>query len=307
MSARQCGALAAAIVVVLALFGVTTTADATGGGQPTSADRVLVLSVPTLSWQDLDDFDAPHLEGLLDESAIADLSVRGVTRRTTADDAYTTLNAGTRAEGTTSAALAFKVGDVHDGAPAAEEFARRTGVTPEGDEIFNFGIVSLLAANERLLFDAEVGALGGALDDGGVDRAVIANGDHPEGEDLELQREATVSLLDGRGIVTDGAIDAGMRAGIRREHKALVQKDPYTVSHALQFPQEPNQGSDRSREASVSACSSTINSVWHSLDLSPRANGKAPATRSQVGFASISQSTASTPAKAGQPSARHQR
>jgi hypothetical protein len=158
------------------------------------------------------------------------LSVRGVTRRTTADDAYTTLNAGTRAEGTTSAALAFKVGDVHDGAPAAEEFARRTGVTPEGDEIFNFGIVSLLAANERLLFDAEVGALGGALDDGGVDRAVIANGDHPEGEDLELQREATVSLLDGRGIVTDGAIDAGLLQedpaapyGVRYDNDAVLE------------------------------------------------------------------------------------
>lgn len=207
--------LGALLVGLCLLMSTTTPVGAAGRAAPAPVDRVLILSVPTLSWQDLADFDAPHLEGLLDDSAIAALSVRGVTRRTTADDAYTTLNAGTRAEGTTSAALAFKVGDIHDGAPAAEEFARRTGVTPEGEEIFNFGIVSLLAVNERLLYGAEVGALGGALADAGIDRAVIANGDHPEGENVELQREATVGLLDRQGIVADGAIDPG-----------LLQEDP---------------------------------------------------------------------------------
>ena len=37
--------------------------------------------------------------------------------------------------------------------------------------------------NSKLLFDAEIGALGDALADGGVGRAVIANGDHGEGDD----------------------------------------------------------------------------------------------------------------------------
>ena len=59
-----------------------------------TADRVLVFTVPTLSWADLDRVDAPHLEGLLGSSAVADLSVRSVSRRTTAADGYATLNAG---------------------------------------------------------------------------------------------------------------------------------------------------------------------------------------------------------------------
>jgi hypothetical protein len=219
---RATGLVAAALLVALVVglagpspraAGATDRSPRGGGDDP--AGRVLIFSVPTLSWQDLADFEAPHLESLLDDSAIADLSVRGVTRRTSADDAYTTISAGTRAEGTTSAALAFQVGDIYEGQPAAEEFARRTGVTPVGEEIFNFGMVSLLATNERLLYGAEVGAFGDALSDGGVQRAVIANGDHREGEDVELQREATVGLLDGRGIVPSGAID-----------ERLLQDDP---------------------------------------------------------------------------------
>jgi hypothetical protein len=201
-------ALAASLTLGAATWrGETATAGIT---RPDRVERVLVFSVPTLSWQDLEDGDAPNLEAVLDESAIADLSVRGVTRRTSATDAYTTIGAGTRAEGTGSATLAFRVGDVFDGFPAAEEFARRTGVVPEGRQIFNFGLVSLVSTNERLLFGAEVGALADALAEAGVDRAVVANGDHPEGEDVEFQREATVGLMDSRGLVPDGAIEGDL-------------------------------------------------------------------------------------------------
>lgn len=233
---RAAAAVLALVVGVVALVGPRAPAAGAGGGgleglpAGERPGRVLVFSVPTLSWQDLEDFDAPNLERLLDESAIADLSVRGVTRRTTAADAYMTLNAGTRAEGTTAAALAFQVGDIFEGQPAAEEFARRTGVTPEGEDIFNLGLVSLLATNERLRYGAEVGALGDALAAGEVERSVIANGDHREGEDVELQREATVGLIDGRGIVPSGAIDEGLLQsdpaapyGTRFDNRAVVE------------------------------------------------------------------------------------
>ena len=61
------------------------------------AERVLVFSLPTVSWAEANDFDLPHLSALLDESAIGGLSTRAVDRRTTPGDGYTTLNAGTRA------------------------------------------------------------------------------------------------------------------------------------------------------------------------------------------------------------------
>ena len=222
------------------------------------ADRVLVFSVPTLSWADLDNVEAPNLERLLGSSVVADLSVRSVSRLTTATDAYATLNAGTRAKGTPFATLAFvaglsrsgdsgpdgdplevppgafatdeagtdlgtitapagdpvdpatippEAGETYDGTPAAEEFARRTGVMPKVGQVFNFGLVSMLDLNDSLLFGAEVGALGNALSDAGVDRAIIANGDHGEGsDDVDFRREASVGLMDGRGLVEQGRV-----------------------------------------------------------------------------------------------------
>ena len=189
-------------------------------------------------------------------SAVGDLSVRSVSRRTTAADGYATLNAGTRAEGTQQASLAFvagltrgtdgdptdlpseafdpepanedvdagpvpapapdpadpaalvpEAGENYDGSPAAEEFARRTGVLPQVGEVFNFGLVSMRDQNSKLLFDAEIGALGDALDDHGVRRAVIANGDHGEGDDdVDFRREASVGLMDGNGLVANGRV-----------------------------------------------------------------------------------------------------
>ncbi len=228
-----------------------------------TAQRVLVFSVPTLSWADLDRVDAPNIEGLLADSVVGDLSVRSVSRRTTAEDGYATLNAGTRTKGTAQAALAFvagfsnkgtdgdpsavpseafdpepsgddvdagpvpapapaepetadptapaavapEAGEQYDGTPAAEEFARRTGVLPRAGQVFNFGIVSMRSLNSKLLFDSEVGALGDALAEADVARAVIANGDHGEGDDdVDFRREASVGLMDRNGIVQRGRV-----------------------------------------------------------------------------------------------------
>ncbi len=228
-----------------------------------TAQRVLVFSIPTLTWADLDRVDAPNIERLLADSVVGDLSVRSVSRRTTAEDGYATLNAGTRTKGTAQAALAFvagisnkgtdgdppavpseafdpepsgdevdagpvpapapaepeslnptdpaavapEAGEKYDGTPAAEEFARRTGVLPRAGQVFNFGIVSMRSINSKLLFDSEVGALGDALAQADVARAVIANGDHGEGDDdVDFRREASIGLMDRNGIVQSGRV-----------------------------------------------------------------------------------------------------
>lgn len=229
-----------------------------------TAERVLVFSVPTLGWEDLEGQDAPNLERFLSDAAVAALSVRSVTRSTNATDAYATFNAGTRAEGTPLSQLAFVAGrsraggldengdplevpteayseevpgevpealieapvtvpsepsqpegapQTYVGTPVAEEFARRTGVSPKLGQVFNFGVVSLEKVNRRLLFGAEVGALGDALEAAGVARAVVANGDHGEGSDfVDFRREASVALMDGDGLVESGKVSRDLLA-----------------------------------------------------------------------------------------------
>ena len=74
-------------------------APCTAGASEREVDRVLVVSIPTVRWDDLDRGATPNLDRLLAESAIADLSTRAVVRETTAGDGYTTMGAGTRARG----------------------------------------------------------------------------------------------------------------------------------------------------------------------------------------------------------------
>lgn len=255
-----------------------TPADASDGHPLGTAERVLIFSVPTLTWEDLDLYDTPNLRRILGDSVIGDLSVRSVTRRTGAVDGYGTLNAGTRTEGTPQGSLAFVAGpnrgafdhtgdpaevpsgafeinppeddlpsqpmpapgnpdgnttgggdpggtddlvdpgavESYDGSPAAEEFARRTGVLPPVGSVFNFGIVSMRRLNSTLLFDTEVGALGDALERGGVRRAVIANGDHGKGsEDIDYRREGSIALMGSDGLVPRGRVSP-----------TLLQDDP---------------------------------------------------------------------------------
>lgn len=179
-------------------------------------DRVLIISLPTLSWDELDEYDAPHLEDLLDESAVADLSTRSVARRTTPGDGYTTLDAGTRARGARGAdGLAFDVGETFSGYPAEEVFGRRTGErVTEG--VVNLGLPQTVAENERLPYDALIGALGVTLGDNGVARAVIGNADGSEQElDVEFGRAVGGGLMDTSGVVPGGSVGA-----------ALLQADP---------------------------------------------------------------------------------
>ena len=61
--------------------------------------RVLLISLPAISWEDLDLSEMPHLSALFAKSAVADLSVRGVGRVPSLADGYVTIGAGTRSVG----------------------------------------------------------------------------------------------------------------------------------------------------------------------------------------------------------------
>jgi len=263
---RRVSALVLLVAVVVAGAGPGAAAGPDNSAPLGRADRVLVFSVPTLSWADLEDVKAPNITRLLSQSVVADLSVRSVTRLITATDAYATFDAGTRAKGTPFASLAFVAGKPsaansdadgdpvevpaeafstapgeqapdaaisapvadqpppvdrparggRDRTPMVEEFSRRTGVTPRMGEVYNFGIASMVSVNERLLYRAEIGALGTALSGAGVSRAVVANGDHGTGSgSIDFRREASVGLMDGDGLVQRGRVG-----------RTLLREDP---------------------------------------------------------------------------------
>jgi len=181
----------------------TTSADAPLG----AADSVVIFSIPTLAWSEINPEKTPNLYALLRSSVVADLSVRAVTRDTSATDGYTTLNAGTRAEGAPEGMLAYLAPE----GVLAQEFAVRTGTLPRAGNVFNVGLVPILNLNKTLLYGAEVGALGTALRAAGVSRAVIANADHKDAlGQIMFRREASLGLMDNTGISGAGEVGPGL-------------------------------------------------------------------------------------------------
>lgn len=200
--------LAPAVVGTASLGAVPAGARAAGDGDPAGVERVLVISIPTLSWEDLNLAELPYLNTLLDESAIGDLSVRGVRRTTSAGDGYLTMDAGTRARGSVAFdGLAFQVDERYGTSPAEEAFQRRTGRAPQ-EAIFSLALPAVVERNEDLRFDAQIGALGDALNDAGVERAVIANADRGvPGLEVTYGREAVMGLMDSTGVVPAGRVN----------------------------------------------------------------------------------------------------
>lgn len=198
------------LATVVALLLAASWAPA-AGAQEQPVDRVLVLSLPTVTWGDLEEADLPALAGLLERSAVGDLSTRSVVRSTSAGDGYTTVGAGTRARGRGILdGLSFEQGEDFGGIPADVAYQQRVGVVPPGP-IFSLTQPSIVERNESLRYDAEVGALATALDAAGVGRAVVANADSTarEGEDSGpggYGRTAALALMGPTGGLPAGAV-----------------------------------------------------------------------------------------------------
>ena len=217
---------AAATSVGSARADAVADAPATPGEMP---GRVLVLSLPTLGWDEVYQGDTPEIDALLDESAVAAMSVRDVLRHTRPADGYTAMSAGARARGVATAGHVLEADEDVLGATAAEVFEGATGTTAS-DGLLALAFPALVERNDDLDYGAEVGALGEALDDAGVPRAVIANADGggfvPDGS---FDRTAGVALVDDTGVVPAGAVsrdllvaDASAPFGLRFAPEAVL-------------------------------------------------------------------------------------
>jgi hypothetical protein len=196
--------LALAAIVLASVAGPV--AGAAAASEP-AGGRVLVLSLPTLGWDELYRGDTPALDALLDGSAVAAMSVRDVLPETDAGDGYATLSAGTRARGVPTIGQVLEPTEAYRDSSAAAVFARESGLRADTG-LLALGFRELVRLNSGLEYDAEVGALGQALADAGVPRAAIANADGVDLLDPRTRnRAAGVALVDEQGTVPAGAVD----------------------------------------------------------------------------------------------------
>jgi hypothetical protein len=202
-------------VIVLLVGGspwMTGIAGAAGGAKARPR-RVLIVALPGLMWSQVDRGALPHLEGLLGESAVGDLTNRTGDGNALLGDGYATLGAGARAvTDVDSEGEAFETSELFGSSRAGVEFTRRTGIgVREG--IVQLGIARIVASNQEELFDVQVGAFGDALAGAGYRRAVIANADGvlagaPLG--AGYRRDAVLALMGSDGTLPGGAVGSDL-------------------------------------------------------------------------------------------------
>ena len=95
--ALRAAAAGGAAFVALVVGGAAPAAAQGDGADAEPPGRVLVVSMPRLVWQDVADLAPPNLVSLLEQSAVASLSVRAIGPRTDLGEGYVTLGAGNRA------------------------------------------------------------------------------------------------------------------------------------------------------------------------------------------------------------------
>lgn len=229
---RRCPASLVALLVVVLPLALGRPAGASAATPPAPpVDKVLIVSLPAVTWRTVVDERPPVLSGLLERSAVASLSVRTLGPLTTPGEGYATLGAGNRASvNGVTAGLAFPVTGPDVGPLAGPALERTCGCDLSGSAVLHPFAEELRVRNDALLFGARPGALGGALRAQGRTAGVVANADRAlpaTGE--ELHREAVLGVMDEQGRVGAGAIgpellvdDASAPWGVRTDLDATA-------------------------------------------------------------------------------------
>jgi hypothetical protein len=212
----------------LGLAGLVAISALTSMGPPAAADegavaeRVLVISVPGLTWAEVRDHDLPALEALLEQSALADMAPRGVSARSTPGAAYLTISAGTRAIADPLIdGQQLALGEQAGGSSAGEIFERRTGVQPDGSYVA-LAWPTLQRVNAREPYDAEPGLLTDTLDEAGLGVEAIGNADGTDTVGTSYERQVGLAASTGDGVIPAGELDADLL--VRDPSRAFGQR-----------------------------------------------------------------------------------
>ena len=170
-------------------------------------DKVVVVGMPRLSWDDVGTGRAPNLDRMVSQGASAATSVRTLSSRPSTAEGYATLGAGTRVAADDLAGFAFDADSQLEGGTARQALARRTGRDPAG-EVAVVGGPATRARNLGRHLSSAPGALGEALHRAGLRTAVINNADtgYVRGERSGMLRPAAAAVMDAGGVVDFGQV-----------------------------------------------------------------------------------------------------
>ena len=222
----------------------------------TQLGRVVVVTIPGFSWDTLRRARTPVLDALVDDGAVAAVSVRAATRGSTPLRGYLTLGAGNRTlvEAQTkprrdvrTGQVALRASDSFENGTAAAAMARRV-VRPRPGQVVVPDAPALDAAQRQVAYGSHVGELGASLARGGIGRAVVAAADLAVApRQRSMRRGAALSVVDASGTVDVGTVSGLVRAspddafGVVTDDRAFTEAVDRALRSARVVVVEPGE------------------------------------------------------------------
>ncbi|HEY3139618.1 MAG TPA: hypothetical protein VGJ86_00725 [Acidimicrobiales bacterium] len=200
----------AAVVACGGFVGADGAVAGASSDKPEPPARLLLLSVPGLTWTDLQEHDLPAIESLLADAALADLAPRGVDATSTPGAAYLTISAGSRAIGEPLVdGQQLALADQSAGSTARDIFHRRTGTEPDGEYV-SLAWPTLERLNKSQPYDAVLGLLATTLEDKGLGAEGIGNADGTDTMTPSFERQVGLAVVDEVGVIPAGEFDSDL-------------------------------------------------------------------------------------------------
>ena len=203
--------------------------------------------MPHLGVGDLGSGVAPTIDRLSREGALAAATVRTLSTRPTAAEAFASISAGDRVLTSSASGQAFAPGTIIEGSTAREVAARRSGFITDGDVVVVGGSLAIRSAGDHV--SSVPGMLGDALAGAGLSTGVVTNGDIRDGETYTVRRPAALTLMDSSLGVTVGEVegenllveDPSAPFGIRISHPVFIQEASAAIDEADVIVLDPGE------------------------------------------------------------------
>ena len=200
-------------------------AAAGDAGAQAACSRVVVFTLPGITWHNVVRHSPPTLLELTKSASIGSMSVRTNSSRTSLASGYTTIGAGTRMDG-----------GRRTGGGVPLDTTSLSGEVPQWDRVSVIGLDEIEKLAEVATYDGVAGAMAGALD---VPVRAVGNGDLGLDPPTPLGhgRWTLLAAMDPEGIVDEAAVgpdllveDGSWPYDVRSDPDAMTA----AVDHALE-------------------------------------------------------------------------
>lgn len=155
-------------------FASETTPDELSPQTP----RVVLVSLPRVTWKILRDSQTPNIDSLINRGSIASLSIRTPQKTRTIEKGYASLASGNRALAVPSESSTFYAPqELVESQFAGEIYQEQQGAKPGNVAAVSVGFELVRSLNNNGLFPADVGSFAAALESKGKSVSVFGNSD----------------------------------------------------------------------------------------------------------------------------------